>query len=133
MLDLQTRLDRCTEELQQTLREKSEFEILVQQTKTGLSHANDAIKIRVSRLMEERDESMDGVESRHAEMDQVQGRLRELEAEKDSLRAQLDKAVSDQMRVRASLEAELRKSTERFAASRVELDDLKAQLSALDS
>lgn len=85
MLDLQTRLDRCTEELQQTLREKSEFEILVQQTKTGLSHANDAIKIRVSRLMEERDESMDGVESRHAEMDQVQGRLRELEAEKDYL------------------------------------------------
>jgi hypothetical protein len=35
------------------------------------------------------------------------------------------------MRVRASLEAELRKSTERFEASRVGLDDLKAELSAL--
>jgi predicted nucleic acid-binding Zn-ribbon protein len=37
------------------------------------------------------------------------------------------------MRVRASLEAELRKSTERFEASRAELDDLKAQLSALEA
>ena len=134
VLDLQTRLDKCTEELQQTLREKSELEILLQQTKTELSRANDAMEDRVSRLLEERDESLDEVESRHAkEVDLVQGRVRDLEAEKDSLRTQLDKAVSDQMRVRASLEAELRKSTERFEASRVELDDLKAQLSALEA
>ena len=134
LLDLQTRLDKCTEELQQTLREKSEVEILLQQTKTELSRANDDMQDRVSRLLEERDESLDEVGSRHAkEMDRVQGRLRDLEAEADSLRAQLDKAVSDQMRVRASLEAELRKSTERFEASRAELDDLKAQLSALEA
>jgi chromosome segregation ATPase len=134
VLDLQTRLDKCTEELHQTLREKSEIEILLHQTKTELSRANDAVEDRVSRLLEERDESLDEVGSRHAkEMDRVQGRLRDLEAEADSLRAQLDKAVSDQMRVRASLEAELRKSTERFEASRVELDDLKAQLSGLEA
>ena len=134
VLDLQTRLDKCTEKLQQTSREKSEVEILFQRTKTELSRANDAMEVRVSRLLEERDESLDGVESRHAkEIDRVQEHLRDLEAETDSLRAQLDKAVSDQMRVRASLEAELRKSTERFEASRVELDDVKAQLSALEA
>lgn len=133
VLDLQTRLEKCTEELQQTSREKFEVETLLHQTKTELSCANDAIEVRVSRLLEERDESLDEVESRHAkEIDQVQGRLRDLEAETDSLRAQLDKAVSDQTRVRDSLEAELRKSTERFEASRVELDNMKAQLSALE-
>jgi chromosome segregation ATPase len=132
VLDLQTRLDKCTEELQQTSREKSEVEILLQQTKTELSRANDAMDVQVSRLLEERDESLDEVESRHAkEIDRVQGRLRDLEAETDSLRAQLDRAVSDQTRVRASLEAELRKSAERFEASRAEVDDVKAQLSAL--
>jgi len=134
VLDLQTRLDKCTEELQQTSREKSEVEILLQQTKTELSRANDAIEVQVSKLLEERDESLDEVESRHAkEIDRVQGRLRDLEAETDSLRAQLDKAVSDQMRVRASLEAELGKSAERFEASREEVDDVKAQLSALEA
>jgi chromosome segregation ATPase len=134
VLDLQTRLDQCTEELQQTSREKSEVEILLQQTKTELSRANDAMEVQVSRLLEERDESLDEVESRHAkDIDRVQGHLRDLEAETESLRAQLDKAVSDQMRVRASLEAELRKSTERFEASRGEVDDVKAQLSALEA
>ena len=134
VLDLQTRLDKCTEELQQTSREKSEVEILLQQTKSELSRANDAMEVQVSRLLEERDESLDEVESRHAkEIDRVQGRLRDLEAETDSLRAQLDKAVSDQMRVRTSLEAELRKSSERFEASRVEVDNVKAQLSALEA
>ena len=134
VLDLQIRLDKCTEELHQTLREKSEIEILLHQTKTELSRANDTMEDRVSRLLEERDESLDEVGSRHAkEMDRVQGRMRDLEGEVDSLRAQLDKAVSDQMRVRASLEAELRKSTGRFEASRIELDDLKAQLSALEA
>ena len=134
VLDLQTRLDKCIEELQQTLREKSELEILLQQTKTELSCANDAMEDRLSRLLEDRDESLDEVESRHAmEVDRVQGRVRDLEAETDSLRAQLDKAVSDQMRVRASLEAELQRSTERFEASRVEIDDVKAQLSALEA
>jgi len=134
VLDLQTRLDKCTEELQQTSREKSELEILLQQTNAELSRANDAMEARVSRLLEERDESLDEVKSRHAkEIDRVQGRLLDLEAETDSLRAQLDKAVSDRISVRASLEAELRKSTELFEASRVELDDLKAQLSALEA
>ena len=37
------------------------------------------------------------------------------------------------MRVHASLKAELQKSTERFKASRVVLDDLKAHLSALEA
>lgn len=134
VLDLQTRLDQCTEELQQTSREKSEVEILLQQTKTELSRANDAMEVQVSTLLEERDESLDEVESRHAkEIDRVQGHLRDLEVETESLRAQLDKAVSDQMRVRASLEAELRKSAERFEASRGEIDDVKAQLSALEA
>ncbi|KAI0285376.1 hypothetical protein BGY98DRAFT_1183192 [Russula aff. rugulosa BPL654] len=111
LLDLQTRLDKCTEELQQTLREKSEVEILLQQTKTELSRANDDMEDRVSRLLEERDESLDEVGSRHAkEMDRVQGHLRDLETEADSLRAQLDKL-----------------------SSRAELDDLKAQLSALEA
>ena len=75
VLDLQTRLDKCTEELQQTSREKSEVEILLQQTKTELlSRANDAMEVQVSRLLEERDESLDEVESRHAkEIDRVQG------------------------------------------------------------
>ena len=132
VLDLQTRLDKCIEELQQTSREKSEIEILLQQTKTELSRANDAMDVQVSRLLEERDESLDEVESRHAkEIDRVQGRMQDLEVETESLRAQLDKAVSDQMRMRASLEAELIKSAERFEASRVEVDDIKAQLSAL--
>lgn len=49
MLDLQTRLDKCTEELQQTSRGKSEIELLLQQTKIGLSRANDAIKVSVWR------------------------------------------------------------------------------------
>ncbi len=115
-------------------REKSELEILLQQTKAELSRANDAMEVRVSRLLEERDESLDEVKSRHAEeVDRIQGRLRDLEVEIDSLRAQLDKAVSDQICIRASLEAELGKSTERFEASRVEVDDVKAQLSALEA
>jgi chromosome segregation ATPase len=137
VLGLQTRLDKCTEELQQTSREKSELEILLQQTKTELSRANDTTEDSVSRLLEERDglqESLDEVESRHAnEIDQVQGRLRELEAEAESLRTQLDKAIVDQKRVRATFEAELRKSAERYEASAVELDGVKAQLSILEA
>ena len=137
VLGLQTSLDKFTEELQQTSREKSELEILLQQTKTELSRANDAMKDGVSRLLEERDalqESLDEVESRHAkEIDQIQARLRDLEAESDSLRAQLDKAIADQKRVRATFEAELRKSAEGYEASRVELDGVKAQLSALEA
>jgi chromosome segregation ATPase len=137
VLGLQTRLDKCAEELQQTSREKSELEILLQQTKTELSHANDTTEDRVSRLLEERDalqESLDEVQSRHAkEIDQVQGRLRDLEAESESLRAQLDKAITDQKRVRASFEAELRKSAERYEASTVELDGVKTQLSVLEA
>ena len=137
VLGLQTRLDKCTEELQQTSLEKSELEILLQQTKTELSRANGAMEDRVSRLLEERDalqESLGEVESRHAkEIDQVQGRLQDLEAEADSLRAQLDKAIVDQKRVRTTFEAELRKSAEDYEASRVELDGVKAQLSALEA
>jgi chromosome segregation ATPase len=136
-LGLQTRLDKCTDELQQTSREKSELEILLQQTKTELSHANNGMQDRVSELLEERDalqESLDEVESRHAkEIDQVQGRLRDLEAEADSHRAQLDKAIADQMRMRATFEAELRASAERYDASRVELDGVKAQLTTLEA
>lgn len=137
MLHMQSRLDNSSEELQQTTREKSELEILLHQTKTELSRAKDAMEGRVSELLEEHDalqQRLAEVESRHAkEIVQERGRLRDLEAEDDSLRAQLDESVADQRRMRTAFETELRGSVERYEESRAELDDVKAQLSALEA
>jgi chromosome segregation ATPase len=66
-------------------------------------------------------------------VDQLQSRLRELQAEADSLQAQLDKAIVDQRRIRATFEAELRESVERHEALGTERDDVKAQLNALEA
>ncbi|KAI0294920.1 hypothetical protein BC826DRAFT_1104398 [Russula brevipes] len=136
-LDVQSRLKKAMEELQQATCEKSEVEILLQQTKEELCKAKDATEGRVSELLEERDalqKSLDEAESRHSkEMGRLRERLRDLEADDDSLRAQLDKAITDQKRVRATFETELRESAERCEASRAQLDDVKAQLSALEA
>ena len=137
LLDIQSRLDSSSEELQQTTRNKSELEILLHQTKTELSRAKDAMEDHVAELLEERDalqERLNEVESRHAkEMAQERARLRDLEAEEESLRAQLDKAIADQGRMRTALETELRESAERDEESRAQLDDAKAQWSALEA
>jgi chromosome segregation ATPase len=137
MLDMQNRLDYASEELQQMTREKSELEILLHQTKTELSQAKDAMEDRVSELLEERDalqERLVEVESRQAkEIAQEQRRLRDLEVESDSLRAQLDKATADQRRMRTTFETELRESAERLEESRAQLDDVKAQMFALEA
>jgi len=130
MLDMQTRLDNASEELQQMTREKSELEILLHQTKTELSQAKDAMEGRVSELLEERDalqERRVSVESRQAkEIAREQRRLRDLEVESDTLRAQLDKAAADQRCMRTTFETELRDSAEL-------LEDVKAQLFALEA
>ena len=137
LLDVRRRLDKSTEEQQQTTREKSELEILLHQAKTELSQAKGAMEGHVSGILEERDalqECLNRVEARHAEeVDEVQGRLRDLEAEANSLRAQLDKAIADQKRMRAIFEAELRESAERYESSRAQLDDVKVQLSVLET
>jgi chromosome segregation ATPase len=137
MLDMQNRLDNASEELQQMTRKKAELEILLHRTKTELSQAMDAMEGRVSELLEERDvvkELLVEVESRQAkEMAQEQRRLRDLEVESDSLRAQLDKATADQRRMRTTFETELRESAEHLEESRAQLDDVKAQLSALEA
>ena len=137
MLDMQNRLDGSSEQQQQTTREKSELETLLQQTKTELSRAKDAMDDHVSELLEERDalqDRLNEVESCHTkEMAQERARLRDLEAEEESLRAQLDKAIADQGRLRITFETELRESAERFEESRAQLDDAKAQWSALEA
>jgi chromosome segregation ATPase len=137
MLDMQDRLDNAMEELQQMTSEKAELEILLHQTKTELSQAKDAMEGRVSELLEERDalqERLVSVESHQAkEIAQEQRRLRDLEVESDSLRAQLDKATADQRRMRTTFEMELRESVEHLEESRAQLDDVKAQLSALEA
>jgi chromosome segregation ATPase len=137
MLEMQNRLDSSSEELQQTTREKSELETLFHETKTELSRAKDAMEDHVFELQEERDalqELLNEAESRHAqEIAQEQARLRDLEAEEESLRTQLDKAIADQGRMRTTFETELRESAERYEESRAQLDDAKAQWSALEA
>jgi chromosome segregation ATPase len=137
ILDMQNRLDNASEELEQMTLEKSELEILLHQTKTELSQAKDTMEDRVSALLEERDalqERLISVESRQAkEIAQEQRRLEGLEAESDTLRAQLDKAIADQKRMRTTFEMELRESAQRLEESRAQLDDVKAHLSALEA
>ena len=137
VLDMQSRLDSSSEELRQATHEKAELEILLHQTKTELSRAKDAMEVHVSELLEERDalqERLNEVESRHAqEMAQERACLRDLEAEEESLRAQLDKAIADQGRMRTTFEKELRESAERSEETMAQLDDANAQWSALEA
>ena len=137
LLDVQSRLDQAMEELQETALEREELEIALEQTRTELSKAKDVMEDRVSQLTQGRDalqESLDQVESRHAtEMDQAQGHLRDLQAEASSLRVQLDKAMADHKRIRATFEAELRESIERYEASNAQRDDVKVQLSTFEA
>jgi chromosome segregation ATPase len=137
MLEVQNRLDKATEELQETVREREELDVALQQAKAELCKAKDTMEDRVSQLAEERDalqESLDQVKSRHAtEVDQDQGRMRDLQTKANSLQTQLDKAIADQKRIRATFEAELRESVERHEASKAERDDVRARLATLEA
>ncbi|KAH9982962.1 hypothetical protein BGW80DRAFT_1247656 [Lactifluus volemus] len=133
-LEIQKRLDKAIEELERTAREREELEIALKQAKVDISKAKNLVEDRVSQLVVERDELQESLKSGHAaEVDQLQSRLRELQAEADSLQAQLDKAIADQRRIRATFEAEFRESVERHEALGTERDDVKAQLNALEA
>jgi chromosome segregation ATPase len=133
-LKFKKRLDKATEELERTAREREELEIALEQAKVDISKAKNLVEDRVSQLVVERDELQESLKSGHAaEVDQLQSRLRELQAEADSLQAQLDKAITDQRRIRATFEAEFRESVERHEALGTERDDVKAQLNALEA
>jgi len=135
MLDVQSRLDDCTEELQKTIREKSELDILLQQTRSEVFKAEGTTEARVSDLLKERDalqQRVDEVESRRAEeAAEVRERLEGLGDMVDTLQNQLDKAIAEKSRIRATFEKELRGSEERHEESRAQLDDVKGQLADL--
>ncbi|KAI9444747.1 hypothetical protein H4582DRAFT_842831 [Lactarius indigo] len=137
VLDIQSRLDNATEELQQTTREKDNLEILLRQARTELSRTTDTTEDRVRELLEERDalqEKMDRAESHHAtELVQVQERLREFQTEAGSLRAQLDKAITDTKCMRTAFETELRESAERCEDARAQQDAAQAQLTSIEA
>jgi len=59
--------------------------------------------------------------------------LRDLKAEEESLQAQLDKAIADQVRMHTTFEMELRESAKCCEEMMAQHDDAKAQWSALEA
>ena len=98
----------------QATHKKSELEILLHQTKTGLSQANNSMGGHVSEILEEHEALQEGLNevkscrSRHAqEMVQERARLRDLKAQEEPLRAQLDKAIVNRGRMHTTVKTEL--------------------------
>ncbi|KAF8274033.1 hypothetical protein EI94DRAFT_1794680 [Lactarius quietus] len=104
--------DLQSQELRRTTHEKDDLEIRLRDARAELSRASTEDRVQLV---------------------QVQERVRRLQTEADSLRAQLDQAIADTKCMRAAFETELRESAERFENARAQQDDAQAQLSSLET